>query len=218
MFPALAPKTYSILIAEDLTLVLEALSALFAEQALYRVIALCSDGTAALRLIESEKPDIAVLDLNLRDPSALEIVLKLRKTDIQTRIVVLSTRNDRKTVLDALRLGTNALLLKSDPTTRLLEAFDQILRGGTYISQSFDIGKLFVSGKKPVSDNPLEDLSGREYEVFSLLVEGIRARDIAARLHLSTKTVDSYRASLMRKLHINNLAGLVKLAFQRGVA
>jgi len=84
-------------------------------------------------VIESEKPDIAILDLNLRDLPTLEIVRRLREAQSQTRIVILSTRSDRKTVVEALRLGANAFLLKSDPTNYLLEAFDQILDGGIYI-------------------------------------------------------------------------------------
>jgi DNA-binding NarL/FixJ family response regulator len=218
MFPARAPKTYSILLADDPTLVREALVALCEAQARYRVVAQCSEGTTALRLIESHKPDIAVLDLNLQDLSPLEIVRKLRKAQTLTRIVILSARNDRKTMVEALRLGTNAFLLKSDPTTHLLEAFDQILDGGIYISPSLDVDKIFASGKQYIPDNPLEALSAQEYQVFSLLVAGNRAKEVAVRLDLSAKTVDTYRASLMRKLDINSLAGLVKLAIERGVA
>lgn len=218
MFPALAPKTYTILLAEDLILALEALVALCEEQARYRVVAQCSEGTAALRLIESDKPDIAILDLNLRGLSTLQILRKLQEAQTQTRIMILFTRNDRRTVLEALRLGATAFLLKSDPTIHLFEAFDQILGGGIYFSPSFDIDKIFISSKSRATEDPLEALSSREHEVFSLLVAGYRAKEIAARLDLSPKTVDTYRASMMRKLDIDSLAGLVKFAINCGVA
>jgi DNA-binding NarL/FixJ family response regulator len=206
------------LLAEGATLVREALVALCEAQARYRVVAQCSDGATALRLIEYDKPDIAVLDLNLRDSSTLQIVRKLREVQTKTRLVILSTRNDRKTVVEVLRVGADAFVLKSDPTTHLLEAFDQILDGGIYISPSCDIARIFISGKAYVSENPLEALSAREYQVFSLLVAGNRAKEVAHRLDLSAKTVDTYRASLMRKLDINSLAGLVRLAVERGIA
>jgi DNA-binding NarL/FixJ family response regulator len=218
MLPAVAPKNYSILLADDAMLVREALVALCEAQAGYRVVAQCSDGATALGLIESDKPDIAVLDLKLRDLSTLQIISKLREAQTKTRLAILSTRNDRRTVVEALRVGAHAYLLKSDPTTYLLDAFNQILDGGIYISPSCDIERIFISGKGYVPENPLEALTAREYQVFSLLVAGNRAKEVAYRLDLSPKTVDTYRASLMRKLDINSLAGLVKLAVERGVA
>jgi DNA-binding NarL/FixJ family response regulator len=163
----------------------------------------------------TNRPDIAVLDLNLPDLFSLAMVRKLRENQIATRIVVLSTRKDRKTVVEALRAGVNAFLLKSGPAHHLLEAFEQILDGGIYVSPSLELEKIFSPGQRSIPDDPLEALSAREYQVFSLLVEGTRAKEIAARLELSPKTVDTYRASLMRKLDIHDVASLVKFAIQR---
>ncbi len=239
MVPIREPKTYSILLADELTLVREGLAALcvappgvpsgFAPDSApsftsgftpsyiprYRVVSQCSEGAAALRLIESEAPDIAILDLNLPDLFTLEVVRRVRQSGVATKIVVLSTRRDRKTVVEALRCGVNAFLLKSGPAHQLLEAFEQILEGGIYISPELELNKIFISGSKASSDDPLQALSAREYQVFSLLCEGVRAKEIAARLSLSPKTVDTYRASLMRKLDIHDVAGLVKFAIQR---
>ena len=124
MVPIREPQTYSILLADDLTLVREGLAALCSAQPAFRVIGQCSEGVVALRLIESKRPDIAVLDLNLPDLFALEIVKRVREAKIPTKIVVLSMRRDRKTVVEALRCGVNAFLLKTAPATQLLEAFE----------------------------------------------------------------------------------------------
>ncbi len=215
MVPIREPKTYSILLADDLTLVREGLAALCASQPHLRVVGQCSEGAVALRMIEAQPPDIAVLDLNLPDLFALEIVRRVKEANLPTRIVVLSTRKDRKTVVEALRCGVNAFLLKSGPSHQLLEAFDQILAGGIYVSPQLELDKIFAPGGKSAPDDPIEALSAREYQVFTFLVEGIRAKEIAARLELSPKTVDTYRASLMRKLDIHDVAGLVKFAIQR---
>jgi len=204
-----------VLLADDLTLVREGLAALCSAQPAYRVVGQCSEGAVALRMIESSRPDIAVLDLNLPDLFTLEIVKRIRVADIGTKVVVLSTRRDRKTVVEALRCGVNAFLLKSAPAHQLLEAFEQILDGGIYVSPQLELNKIFTANQKNTPDDPLETLSAREYQVFTLLVEGIRAKEIAARLELSPKTVDTYRASLMRKLDIHDVAGLVKFAIQR---
>src|SRR5215472_10669469 len=215
MVPVREPKTYSILLADDLTLVREGLAALCHAQPGFRVIGQCSEGAAALRLIEAKRPDIAVLDLNLADLHTLELARRVRDANVSTRIVVLSTRRDRKTVVEALRSGVNAFLLKSAPWNQLIEAFDQVLDGGVYVSPELELNKIFNANGRTEPDDPLETLSMREHQVFSLLVEGIRAKEIAARLDLSPKTVDTYRASLMRKLDIHDVAGLVKFAIQR---
>ena len=215
MVPVREPKKYSILLADDLTLVREGLAALCEAQPHLHVIGQCSEGAAALRLIEQERPDIAVLDLNLPDLFVLEVVRRVKDAGSATKLVVLSTRRDRKTVVEALRCGVSAFLLKSAPSHELLEAFAQILEGGIYVSPELELNKIFCPGQKPSADDPLQSLSAREYQVFSLLCEGVRAKEIAARLSLSPKTVDTYRASLMRKLDIHDVAGLVKFAIQR---
>jgi DNA-binding NarL/FixJ family response regulator len=213
--PTKEPRPYSIVLADDLTLVREGLAALCDAQPRFRVMAQCSEGAIALRIIEERQPDIAVLDLNLPDLFCLEIVRRVREAGLTTRLVVLSTRKDRKTVVEALRCGVSAFLLKSASASQLIEAFDQVLDGGIYVSPQLEINKIFTSSHKAGPEDPIDALSAREYQVFSLLVEGVRAKEIAARLELSPKTVDTYRASLMRKLDIHDVAGLVKFAIQR---
>ncbi len=224
MVPIREPKTYSIFLADELTLVREGLAALCVSEPAdgnggvrprFKVVGQCSEGAAALRFIQSQAPDIAVLDLNLSDLFTLEVVRRIRETNIPTKIVVLSTRRDRKTVVEALRCGVNGFLLKSAPSQQLIEAFEQVLDGGIYVSPEIELHKIFGGGPKSPSEDPLQALSAREYQVFSLLCDGVRAKEIAARLSLSPKTVDTYRASLMRKLDIHDVAGLVKFAIQR---
>ena len=140
---------------------------------------------------------------------------RVKEANLATKIVILSTRKDRKTVVEALRGGVNAFLLKSAPAHELLEAFEQILDGGIYVSPQLELSKIFGSGQKASPEDPIDQLSSREHQVFTLLVDGVRAKEIAARLDLSPKTVDTYRASLMRKLDIHDVAGLVKFAIQR---
>jgi DNA-binding NarL/FixJ family response regulator len=215
MVPIREPKTYSVLLADDLTLVREGLAALCNAQPFYKVVGQFSEGAAALRAMEEQPPDLAVLDLNLTDLFTLEIVKRVRDQGLRTKILVLSTRRDRKTVVEALRCGVSGFLLKSAPATQLLEAFEQVLDGSIFVSPQLELNKIFAPNQKTAPEDPIEALSTREYQVFSLLVEGVRAKEIAARLELSPKTVDTYRASLMRKLDIHDVAGLVKFAIQR---
>jgi DNA-binding NarL/FixJ family response regulator len=215
MVPIRERKTYSVLLADDLTLVREGLAALCAAHAQYQVVGQCSEGATALRMIETQKPDLAVLDLNLPDLFTMEIVRRVRDANLPTKIVVLSVRKDRKTVVEALRCGVSGFLLKSAPSSELLEALEQVLEGSIYVSPQLELNKIFSTNHKNSPDDPLDLLSAREYQVFSLLIEGVRAKEIAARLELSPKTIDTYRASLMRKLDIHDVAGLVKFAINR---
>ena len=215
--PAEEPDAASILLADDMTFYREALVALCETGERFRVVGQCSDGATALRLIRELRPDIAVLDLNLRDLFALEIVQRIREEKLPTRTVVLSIRGDTKMVVEALRAGASGFLLKSGPASQLLEAFGQIREGGVYISPLLRMEEILASSRSRSNRDPLESLSAREHQVFSLLVEGVRAKEIAARLTLSPKTVDTYRASLMRKLDIHDVAGLVKFAIQRNL-
>jgi DNA-binding NarL/FixJ family response regulator len=166
-------------------------------------------------LIESGRPDFAVLDLNLPDLFTLEIVRRLRLAGARTRLLILSARKDRKTVVEALRCGVNAFLLKSGPAHQFMEAFEQTLDGGIYISPSLDLDEIFSPRQKAAERDAFATLSPREFQVFSLLVEGTRAKEIGARLGLNPKTIDTYRVNLMRKLDIHDVAGLVKFAIQR---
>lgn len=210
------PKTVTIVLADELNLVREGLASLCEVHPMFRVVGQCAEGVVAIRLIESLKPDVAILDLSLPDLFTLEIVRRIRESNLPTRVVVLSTRRDRKTVVEALRCGASAFLLKSGSASQLREAIEQIMEGGVYVSPMLELNELFSANhQRKTADDPLDTLSAREYQVFSLLVDGVRAKEIAARLELSPKTVDTYRASLMRKLDIHDVAGLVKFAIQR---
>jgi len=215
MVPIRERKPYSVLLADDLTLVREGLAALCAAHSHFKVVGQCAEGATALRMIESQRPDLAVLDLNLPDLFTMEIVRRVREANLPTKIVVLSVRRDRKTVVEALRCGVSGFLLKTAPSSELLEALEQVLEGSIYVSPQLELNKIFSTNHKDTPDDPLDLLSAREYQVFSLLIEGVRAKEIAARLELSPKTIDTYRASLMRKLDIHDVAGLVKFAINR---
>jgi DNA-binding NarL/FixJ family response regulator len=205
----------SILLADDLSLVRQGIALLCETSPQFVVLEQCSDGATALQRILELQPDLAILDLNIPRLFSLEIVRKLRELDIPIKILLLSSRSDRKLVLEALRVGVNGFLLKSGTVRNLQDALQQIMTGGIYVSPELELEKIFVSSRRSDHLDPLEGLSSREYQVFTLLIDGIRAKEIAARLDLSPKTVDTYRASLMRKLDIHDIAGLVKFAIQR---
>jgi DNA-binding NarL/FixJ family response regulator len=208
-----------VLLADELTLVREGLAALCNSIPGFHVVAQAGDGTTALAEIERLEPSLALLDLALSDLAATEVIRRVRDQGLRTRCAVFSIRKDRKTVLEVLRSGACGFLLKSSSSQQMAEALGQFTQGGIYVSPQIEVMSLFGdgSGRNQTAD-PIESLSSREFQVFSLLVDGVRAKEIAARLALSPKTVDTYRSSLMRKLDIHDVAGLVKFAIKRDLA
>lgn len=209
-------QTRTVLLVDEMALVREGIAELIEATGRYSVVAHCGDGVTAEELVALRRPDVVIVDFNIPRLFSLELVRHLHASEHPPMVIILSARGDRKLVLECLRSGVHGFVLKSGPCSNLLHALDQIVTGGVYVSPEIQLDKLFGS-RREAPENPLDSLSSREYQVFSLLIEGIRAKEIAARLDLSPKTVDTYRASLMRKLDIHDVAGLVKFAIQKEI-
>jgi DNA-binding NarL/FixJ family response regulator len=205
------------LLADELTLVRDGIRCLCESTRKFHVVAEAGDGETAWKLIRQSPPDFALLDLALPRLHTLEVCRKVHEAGLPTLMGVLTHRRDRKTLLEILRAHASGVLLKSDPAEYLLDGLRRMTTGNIYVSSSIDAIGLFTAEGGSSSAEPLAALSAREYQVFGLLVEGTRPKEIAARLDLSAKTVDTYRASLMRKLDIHDVAGLVKFALQHGL-
>ncbi len=204
----------SVVLAMSENLVREAFAALLESSGFYTVVGQCGDGLAALNMAKSLCPSAAVVDLELPKLHTMELLSKLQSLHLGVRTVVIASRKDRKTILEVLRCGANGLVLRSGPAKHLFDAIDQTRNGGIYITPLLDLETIFVPLKAGANLDPMSRLSTREFQVFSMLVEGVRAKEIAARLDLSPKTVDTYRSSLMKKLDIHDVAGLVKFAIR----
>lgn len=219
VLPATQEQPFDILLADELTLVREGLAALCNSISGFRVVSQVGTAGGALSEIQRLEPAVALLDLGLSDLAATEVIRRAREQGLRTRCGVFSVRKDRKTVLEVLRCGACGFLLKSSTAEQMADALAQFTQGGIYVSPQIEVMSLFGEpGSRNTGEDPLESLSSREFQVFSLLIEGVRAKEIAARLALSPKTVDTYRSSLMRKLDIHDVAGLVKFAIKRDLA
>jgi DNA-binding NarL/FixJ family response regulator len=207
----------TVVLADDHAIVREGIAALCASHAM-DILEQCSDGPGAYEAVLRLKPDLAILDLNMPGMTGVEVIRRLRAAGCTSKLIILSISRDEGTVIEALRNGADAYLLKDGPSRHLLDAVSFVRDGGVYVSPLLRGAGLFARAESlEASENPLDLLSPREMEVFSYLVNGMRARDIAERLEISPKTVDTYRASLMRKLKVHDLVGLVKFAIERKV-
>ena len=203
-------------LADDHAIVREGIAALCTEQGL-RILGQAADGTAAVEMVIGLKPDFAILDMQMPGMTGVETIRKLRAAGSTAKLMILSVSREDSTVMEALRAGADAYLLKDGPSRHLSEAITFVRDGGVWISPLLRGAGMFTRGERGASDDPLASLSPREMEVFSYLVNGLRAKDIADLLEISPKTVDTYRASLMRKLNVHDLVGLVKFAIERNL-
>jgi DNA-binding NarL/FixJ family response regulator len=207
----------TLVLADDHAIVREGIAALCASRG-FRVVGQVSDGAAAVEMILAEKPDFAILDVHMPVVTGIEAVRRLRAAGCVSKLLMLSISRDEDLVMEALSAGADAYLLKDGPSRHLVDAVNFVRDGGVYISPLLRGAGLFTRAeKKPVPNNPLSGLSPREIEVFSYLVNGLRPKDIAELLDISAKTVDTYRAGLMRKLNVHDLVGLVKFAIERNL-
>ena len=207
----------TVILADDHNIVREGIAALCTANGM-RVLGQASDGGGAIEMIESLLPDFAILDLHMPGFTGVEAIRRLRAQNCKTKLMILSISREENAVMEALRAGADAYLLKDGPSRHLLDAISFVRDGGVYVSPLLRGAGMFTKAEKGGRvEDPLASLSPREMEVFSYLVNGLRAKDIADLLEISPKTVDTYRASLMRKLNVHDLVGLVKFAIERNL-
>jgi DNA-binding NarL/FixJ family response regulator len=209
-----AIRTLTVILADDHAIVREGIAAKFREREEISIVGQASDGESALQMILTLKPDFAILDLNMPKLGGLDVVRRVRQTECQTRLIVLSIAREESVIRELFRCGADGYVLKDGPARHLFEAINYVRDGGQYLTPLLRRDALEVSKE---TKDPIALLSKRELEVFSFLVDGMRPKDIARVLDISPKTVDTYRANIMRKLEVDGIAGLVRFAIQRNL-
>lgn len=204
----------TIILADDHGIVREGIAAFCKTRPDIRIIGQYSDGESALAAILEMRPDFAILDLQMPKLSGLEVIRRVRAEGGTTRLIVLSIVRDDSVIRELFRSGADGYVLKDGPARHLFDAMNYALDGGQYLTPLL---RRETAGTPGETRDPLSQLSKREFEVFTFLVDGIRPRDIAKMLDISPKTVDTYRANIMRKLEVEGIAGLVRFAIQRNL-
>jgi DNA-binding NarL/FixJ family response regulator len=207
-----------ILLADDHALVRAGFRALLEGLAGFQVVAEAGDGPEALRLVDVHHPDVVLLDVTMPGLTGLEVAAQLVQVSPQIRVIMLSMHATEEFVLQALRAGAAGYLLKDAGTDELETAVRTVAAGETYLSPS--VSKHVVAGylqrvRTPTS--PLEQLTPRQRDVLRLIAEGMTNKEIARRLNISGKTVESHRTQLMERLDIHDIAGLVRFAIRVGL-
>ena len=207
-----------VLLADDHTLVRAGIRGLLQGLADVDVVGEAGDGQEALRLAESLRPDVVLLDVGMPGLNGLEVAGRIGALDASIRVVILSMHSSEEYVLRALRAGCAGYLLKASAVSELEVAVRAVTRGETYLSPAVSkrVVDDYVSRTGGAAD-PLDALTPRQREVLQLAAEGLSSKEIAQRLGLSFKTVEAHRAQLMQRLGLHDLAGLVRFAVRVGL-
>ena len=209
--------TISILIADDHNVVAEGLRHLVGSQPEMEVIGLAENGRDAVRSAMESRPDIVLMDHGMPLLNGTEATRLIRERCAETRVIMLSMYSDAVHVYRALQAGATGYIIKRSVAKEVVDAIWAVHRGGRYLSKQLADVVIDHVVQRTGPDDPLERLSSRERQVLQLLAEGHSVAEIAATLSLSPKTVETYRARMMEKLGIYELAGLVRFAIQQGV-
>jgi DNA-binding NarL/FixJ family response regulator len=208
--------TIRILIADDHTVVAEGLRALIEAQPDMKVVGLAGDGREALKQTLETKPDVVVMDNAMPELNGTEATRIIRKRCAQTRVVMLSMHSNSVHIQRALQAGAGGYVLKESVGRELVDAIRTVHAGRRYLSMPLT-DKLLDRLMSDVPEDPLSRLSGRERQVLQMIAEGKSVVDIAGKLSLSRKTVETYRERMMEKLALDDLAALIKFAIQQDV-
>jgi DNA-binding NarL/FixJ family response regulator len=179
----------------------------------YKVVGESADTTEALADIQRLNPDVLLLDLHLEQRSGLELLADLRRHNTQTRCVVLTMSAQPRMVAEALRMGALGYVLKGSPARELANAIEAAALGRRYLGSN--VAELAVqSFTQGDAEDQIGSLSPRERQTIALVVRGLSSTDIGRQLHLSPKTVATYRSRLMAKLGVSDVPALVRLAIR----
>jgi DNA-binding NarL/FixJ family response regulator len=199
------------LIADDHTVVRQGLMQIVARTFAGAVFAEARDAQEALNHVRQESWDIAILDVTMPGRSGLDIIKDIKQLRPKLPIIILSMYSEEQYAERALKAGASGYITKEKAAEELIEAIQKVLKGGRYVSAALAerwAYDLTGGGEK----EPHENLSGREYEVFRQIAGGKKPSEIAKTLHLSVKTVNTYRERILDKMRLKSTADLIRYA------
>ncbi len=205
-----------ILVVDDHPIMRAGLAQLIAEEPDLAVCGEAADAHGALEAVETLQPDLAIVDITLKDSSGIDLIKDLRVRRPKLPVLVLSMHDEMFYAERALRAGARGYVTKSEVADRIIEAVRKVLAGEVYVSGKVADKMIssMVGGRSDPKAFPIDRLTDRELQVLELIGEGLQTREIAGRLHVSVKTVDAHREHIKRKLDLDGANELVKYAVQ----
>jgi len=208
-------ETIGAFLVDDHVMVRESLAALVAGDSNIEVVGQCGDGLKVLDEVRRTQPDVVVLDITVPGLNGLDICRELSRRFDGVSVLILTMHDDEQFIARALEYGASGYLLKEAAADRLARAIRAVAHGELYLGPGIPKSVLQRLGHD--SGDPYERLTTRERQVLQLIAEGKTNRQVAEQLGVATKTIDSHRSHLMRKLNIHDQTSLVKYAIRKGI-
>lgn len=212
---------YDVLLVDDHKIMRDGIKAILKHTDEFHVAGEAENGTDAVQFCRKTRPDIILMDIGLPGLNGVETTQEILRHFPDARIIILSMYDDEHSVVSAIRAGARAFVLKKASDSDLVDALRTVAKGGSYLSPQVSDRLLTRIQRgdleaKP-ADSALDGLSPRELQVLRLVAEGKTSKEIAVLLDLGLQTVRSYRKTMMKKLNVNNVAGLTQLALSAGL-
>lgn len=207
-----------IVVADHHIIVREGLTRLLSERSGFEVVGQAGDGEEAIDAVIRNKPDVVIMDVDMPRVSGIDATRRIMTHGFNTRIIMLSSHDERKFVEQALRAGAAGYLVKTCCVDELAAAVTSVQTGACYLSP--EVTKQVVDAiahPAATGRSAVAMLTGREREVIQLIAEGMSSKEIAIMLGVSLKTIDSHRSNLMEKINIHKASGLVRWAIRMGL-
>jgi DNA-binding NarL/FixJ family response regulator len=212
--------SFDIVVVDDHRVVRDGIRAILTRDPEFRVVGEADDGAGALHVCQETNPALVLMDISLPGVNGIEATVQLVKHFPNTKVVILSMYDDERSVMGAIRAGARGFVLKQASFGEVLNALRVVARGGTYLSSTISgrlVERLQRGSLDAAEKGPLDSLSPRELQVLRLVAEGKSSKEVATILKLEHSTIRSYRKTMMKKLGVSNLAGLIQIAVAAGV-
>ena len=205
---------YRILIVDDHPIFRHGLGQLIGQENDLEVCGQAEDYHNAIKAVETLKPDMIIVDITLKDMSGIDLIKEVHKYHKGMPMLVISMHDELLYAERAFRAGAKGYVMKQEASESVVQAIRQVLSGGIYASKRVteNIMTRFIDGSGEPSESPLKALTDREVEVFQLIGEGLSISEIGHRLHLSVKTIGTYRERIKEKLNLKNATELLRYA------
>lgn len=209
----------SVLIADDHEIIRFGISTFLSSSEDIEIVGEASTGEECLQLFQETHPDICILDIGMPDKDGIETAKEIRGFEGETKILILSMHINEDILREALEANVNGYLLKNTEKTDLLHGIRAIIKGQQVFSDPISdlMKESFLNRTNQSKNFDHQEITKREQEILQLIVDGLTSKQIAEKLYISPRTVDTHRANLMEKLDLNNIADLVRYAIQNNL-
>jgi DNA-binding NarL/FixJ family response regulator len=213
------PAQISIVLADDHRILRSGLRNLFDQQKDMKIVGEADDGRKAVEMVRELSPNVVVMDITMPELNGVEATRQISNDSPGSRVIALSAHSDHRFVSEALKAGAAGYLPKAAPFEELASAVRAVAAGKVYLSPRVANAVIedYVRGGSPDKSTAFTSLSPREREVLQLIAEGLATKEVARRLHVSVKTIETHRARIMEKLNLDSVAELTKYAIREGL-